>query len=126
MAKIEQAKHRLIYSLGRFDLPLSVKNGTETLALSFDFLAEQKVKGKIKPVMTGHLNGLVTINIKEANAVHRESMKEQMKERYRTVLGHFRHEVGHFYWEVLIRGHQKTTKPLPHFLAMRRRIMARP
>ncbi|WP_031425338.1 putative zinc-binding metallopeptidase [Flavimarina sp. Hel_I_48] len=102
--KIEGAKHRLIYSLQRFNLPLNINKNGEDLALSFDFLAPQKIKGEIKPVMTGHLHGLITINIKEANAVHRESMKEQMKERYRTVLGHFRHEVGHFYWEVLIRG----------------------
>lgn len=107
--KIERAKHRLIYSLQRFDLPLAIENGSENLSLSFDFLAPQKVKGEIKPVMTGHLNGLITINIKEANAVHRESMKEQMNERYRTVLGHFRHEVGHFYWEVLVRGNQENT-----------------
>ncbi len=108
--KVEQAKHRLIYSLERFDLPLSLENGSESLALSFDFLAEQKIKGEIKPVMTGHLNGLITINIKEANAVHRESMKEQMNERYRTVLGHFRHEVGHFYWEVLVRGYDENNE----------------
>ncbi|HEA29305.1 MAG TPA: hypothetical protein ENH91_04815 [Leeuwenhoekiella sp.] len=109
--KIERAKHRLIYSLQRFDLPLSIQNkDSETLALSFDFLAPQQVKGAIKPVMTGHLNGLITININEANAVHRESMKAKMKERYRTVLGHFRHEVGHFYWEVLVRANDKNHK----------------
>ncbi|MGB3773946.1 MAG: putative zinc-binding metallopeptidase, partial [Leeuwenhoekiella sp.] len=113
--KIERAKHRLIYSLQRFDLPFKIDKGDELLALSFDFLAPQRVKGEIKPVMTGHLHGLITINIKEANAVHRESMKAQMKERYRTVLGHFRHEVGHFYWEVLV---SSNTENLEAFTAL--------
>ncbi len=101
--KIEAAKHRLIYSLNRLNLPLNFSSETGAIALKFDFLAPQEIKGKITPVMTGHLNGLITLSLEEASPVHREAMKAKMKERYRTLLGHFRHEVGHFYWEVLIK-----------------------
>jgi hypothetical protein len=52
--------------------------------------------------MTGHADGLITLNLLEADAVEREKMRVEMNERYRTLLGHFRHEIGHYYWEVLI------------------------
>lgn len=100
--KIEQAKHRLVYSLKRFSLPTQRKIGAETIELKFDFLTPLEQNGQVLPVMTGHDHGLITLNIKEANAAYREKMKQQMEERYRTLLGHFRHEVGHFYWEILV------------------------
>ena len=52
--------------------------------------------------LTGHASGLVTLNIKEADDAERAKMREQMHEPYRTLLGHFRHEIGHYYWDVLI------------------------
>ena len=65
----------------------------------FDFLAdapEQKI-------MTGHENGVVTISLQEADDVAREKARTSLQEPYRTLLGHFRHEVGHFYWDRLVR-----------------------
>ena len=53
------------------------------------------------PVMTGHADGLITLDLAEAGDAHRERMREEMGEPYRTVLGHLRHEVGHYYWPVL-------------------------
>ncbi len=105
--KIEAAKRRLFYSLGKLDLPITFQLQDQTLALSFDFLASDP--NNASAVKTGHANGRITLNINEANAVHREYIKEQLSERYRTLLGHFRHEVGHFYWDALI-------KPNPDFL----------
>jgi hypothetical protein len=52
--------------------------------------------------MTGHANGLITLDINEADDAHREQVRVQMHEPYRTLLGHFRHEVGHYYWDRLI------------------------
>ena len=88
---LEGAKRRLVYSL--FELGLSIGDG-----LRFAFKADQ---GSEK-VVTGHHDGLITINIAEADDRFREKMRVQMGETYRTLLGHFRHEVGHFYWDRLV------------------------
>jgi len=97
-AKIESAKHRLIYSLLRQQLPFMSKQKDAAKGLCFDFVADEKDK----KVFTGHDNGLITINIAEADDIEREMAKRNMHEPYRTVLGHFRHEVGHYYWDMLI------------------------
>lgn len=75
--------------------------------LAFEFLSEKATKGE---VTTGHLNGVITINLAEADAVHREYMRKQMAEPYRTLIGHFRHEVGHYYWNVLIADNEERLK----------------
>jgi len=103
---LEVAKHRLVYSLLRLNLPFS-SGGTPGRAsvegaepLAFDFMADGSAGMK---VMTGHDNGIITINIEEADEAARVQHKLDLGERYRTLLGHFRHEVGHFYWDVLVR-----------------------
>ncbi|GAB3927274.1 zinc-binding metallopeptidase family protein [Larkinella terrae] len=96
---IETAKHRLIYSLRRMKLPIVGKSADPERGLSFDFLAD----GTQKRVRTGHMRGLITINIVEADDIEREMTRQKMDEPYRTVLGHFRHEIGHYYWDRLIR-----------------------
>lgn len=96
---IENAKHRLIYTLLKMKLPLMNKNADEEKGLTFDFLAD--LKGEPR-VLTGHDNGLITLNIVEADDVEREKLRKEMKEPYRTLIGHFRHEVGHYYWDRLI------------------------
>lgn len=101
--RLERAKHRLVYALLRFGLRVIDKTEAPEKGLAFDFLSDKKASGQGEPVRTGHLNGLITINIAEADNVHREYMRKQMAEPYRTLIGHFRHEVGHYYWERLIR-----------------------
>lgn len=95
--RIEVAKHRLFYSLLRLRLPLVTKS-EDPAGLAFDFLAPTD-----QPVMTGHLGGVVTINLAEADDSHRELQRGKMSEPYRTLLGHFRHEVAHYFWERIIR-----------------------
>jgi hypothetical protein len=96
---IETAKRRLIYSLLRFGLDFS-PGGPGCPGLAFEFLADTaptfQDSGR---VLTGHQNGLITLNIAEADPVLREKMREEMDEPYRTLLGHFRHESGHYFWE---------------------------
>lgn len=101
--KLEVEKRRLVYSLLSLELPLApTEPGAPQLA--FDFLAEPNaITDKSQRVMTGHADGLITININEANPSHREHMREAMEEPYRTLLGHFRHESGHYYWDLLVR-----------------------
>ena len=52
--------------------------------------------------MTGHNNGLITLALKEADDAVREQVREAMGEPYRTLLGHFRHESGHYFWDRLV------------------------
>src|SRR5437868_9942335 len=52
--------------------------------------------------MTGHKDGIVTMKVEEADDVTRVRVRTQMREPYRTLLGHFRHETGHYYWDRLI------------------------
>ncbi|MBN8788292.1 MAG: putative zinc-binding metallopeptidase [Terrimonas sp.] len=95
---LEIAKHRLIYSLIQLNLPIVSKIKDPVAGLLFDFMADDTQK-----VMTGHDEGVITINIAEADDIEREMARRNLDEVYRTVLGHFRHEVGHYYWDRLIR-----------------------
>lgn len=98
--RIEIAKHRLIYSLLRLGLAVAPRQGAESPGLAFDFLADLSPDQK---VMTGHNEGLITLNISEADEANRTRSKLDLGEKYRTLLGHFRHETGHYYWDVYIR-----------------------
>ena len=93
---MEEAKRRLVYDLCRLKLPLTSGGGVR---LAFDILSEDAQDG---PILTGHSAGLITLNLAEADDVERESRRVALREPYRTLLGHFRHEVGHFYWELLV------------------------
>lgn len=99
---LERAKHRLIYGLMRLGLPLTPKADHPEVGLAFDFLAPDVENPYGDQVMTGHARGLITINIREADDVERERFRANLAEPYRTVLGHFRHESGHYYWERLV------------------------
>lgn len=101
--EIEFAKHRLVYQLLRLRLPVVSKTEDLENGLCFDFLSQEDLNCTSKNIKTGHANGVITILISEADAVVREKVKQKMKERYRTLLGHFRHEVGHYFWDILIR-----------------------
>lgn len=96
-AKLETAKRRLIYTLMQLALPLSTKAYDPEQGLAFEF----KTPGP-DPVLTGHANGVITINANEADDAERERVRNQLHEPYRTLLGHFRHEIGHYYWDRLI------------------------
>ncbi|HAD26108.1 MAG TPA: hypothetical protein DDW95_14485 [Alphaproteobacteria bacterium] len=100
--KVELAKRRMIYGLLRFALPFRATATDNFPSLTFDFLSDDVFNPDAPPVITGHDNGVITLNIKEANPGERERIRMEMGEAYRTLLGHFRHEVGHYYWQVLI------------------------
>ncbi|MCK1359684.1 putative zinc-binding peptidase [Bradyrhizobium sp. 199] len=99
--ELEVAKHRLFYSLIRWKLPLRTRQDDPEHGLIFNFLADDPNSGE--KVLTGHDNGLITIALTEADTIVRERRRLEMGEPYRTLLGHFRHEVGHYFWDVLVR-----------------------
>ena len=101
--RLEVAKRRLIYSLVRLKLPFG--NAERAIGLQFEFLADSPEPAGPK-VLTGHNAGRITINLAEADDAEREKRRLAMHEPYRTLLGHFRHEIGHYYWDRLIDGNE--------------------
>ena len=117
-AKLEAAKRRLLYTLFQLGLAVSSKEEDPEHGLAFAFLGDASAESEFtqpidsqETVYTGHTQGLITINLAEADDIARTRIREQLREGYRTLLGHFRHEVGHYYWDLLI----KETSHLPTF-----------
>jgi hypothetical protein len=100
--RLETAKRRLVYTLLGLGLPVLEKKEPYDAGVEFQFLHDSP-SGDGQRVLTGHDNGLITINIAEADDVRREQQRQLQNEPYRTVLGHFRHEIGHYYWDRLIK-----------------------
>jgi len=100
-ARLEQAKRRMLYGLLSLGLPVQTREEDPAHGLGYRLLADEP--GANKPVLTGHVEGVITLNIAEADDAERERRKQALGEPYRTLLGHFRHEIGHYYWNLLIR-----------------------
>jgi hypothetical protein len=94
-ASAEQAKRRLIFELLELELPVVGWREREG-GLAFDFLSSAQ-----EPVSTGHADGVITLDLAEADAAEREQRRENLGEPYRTVLGHMRHEIAHYYQDIL-------------------------
>ncbi|MBX9582035.1 MAG: putative zinc-binding peptidase [Gemmataceae bacterium] len=99
--KIEVAKRRLVYTLLALRLPPAAR-ADDPAGLAFEFLADPDDPARPR-VLTGHAGGVITVNIAEADDATREQVRNQFHEPYRTLLGHFRHESGHYYWDRLVR-----------------------
>lgn len=102
--RIGQAQRHLFYSLLRLRIPIPNREQDPQGGLVFDFLEDEiGSDGSIMPAMTGHEEGLIAIRAAEADDLTREQARTSMNEPYRTLLGHFRHETGHFVWNKLVR-----------------------
>lgn len=101
--KLEATKRRAFYMLLR--LGLHIPNRSDTKPMLFDFLEDQRTNPNVTLdfVYTGHADGVITLNVAEADDSYRSATQELMNEAYRTLLGHFRHELGHFYWMQLFQ-----------------------
>ena len=103
-AKIELAKRYVFRALLRWRLPHPSKTDDPERGLAFDFLGDVATgSGPAQQVMTGHDNGLITLNVAEGDDAEREKRRAALGEEYRTLVGHFRHEIGHYYWDRLVR-----------------------
>jgi hypothetical protein len=96
-AEAEKAKRRLIVELYELKLPIVGRDEDPEYGLAFDLLSSEFDK-----VYTGHHNGVITLDLAEGDDVHREQLRVEMEEPYRTLLGHFRHEIGHYYYYRLV------------------------
>jgi uncharacterized protein YjbJ (UPF0337 family) len=108
--RMEMEKRRVLYTLARLGLSPLAKSESPG-GLAFDFLAPQSGQ----TVMTGHLEGVITLNIYEADDVYREHQRRNLREPYRTLIGHFRHEIGHYYWDRFFRGLPNNDSALVRF-----------
>ncbi|WP_284427222.1 putative zinc-binding peptidase [Acidovorax sp. SUPP1855] len=104
--QIEHAKRQLYYTLAKLGLEPAPPGESP----AFEFLADQPGY----PVITGHSSGTITLNIAEADDDERARRRLALHEPYRTLIGHLRHESGHFYWDRLLRDQGK----LDHFRAV--------
>ncbi|MCP5560884.1 MAG: putative zinc-binding metallopeptidase [Verrucomicrobiaceae bacterium] len=94
-ARMETAKHRLMYTLLSLGISLPSKAADAKNGLAFDIVSSVS-----NPEVTmGHLNGVITVNLEEADDTYRQINRQQLGERSRTLLGHFRHESGHYLWQ---------------------------
>jgi hypothetical protein len=93
----EAAKRRLVVELDVLGLPIVTRQEDPEHGLAFDLLSSVG-----ENVVIGHADGIITIDLAEGDDAHRERVRAEMAEPYRTMLGHFRHEIGHYYESVLV------------------------
>lgn len=104
----ERAKRRLMFSLLQLGLPFLGLGAKQ--ALRFRLLADERVETgglyppRQDPIHIGHYDGCLTLDVGEADDARREAIRDRMHEPYRTMLGHLRHESGHYFWYVLVDG----------------------
>jgi len=95
----EIAKRRLVMELTELGLPITGRDVDPESGLCFDLLSSARAR-----VITGHDDGVITLDLAESDDVHREQLRTSMDEPYRTLLGHFRHEIGHYYFALVTPG----------------------
>lgn len=111
---LEAAKRRLFYELDQLGLRFGQDGEVVDPPLRFDFKADViptggywRSIGDHEQVFTGHVDGRITINIREADDAAREKLRVELGEPQRTLIGHFRHEIGHYFWERLVKGRRE-------------------
>jgi len=96
--RLEVAKRRLFFTLARLRLMPAEPPAGQAVGPMFEF--RQDLPGQ--PVLTGHDQGVITLNVAEADDEERVRRRVALHEPYRTLLGHLRHESGHYYWDGLV------------------------
>lgn len=104
--RAEAAKRRLFYTLARLGLVATRPPSGQRDGPVFEFLAD--LPGQ--QVLTGHREGVITLNVAEADETERVRRRVALHEPYRTLLGHLRHESGHFYWDRLVPAAGRATE----------------
>lgn len=108
-ARVEHDKQRLVAALIVLGLPVASRLSEDPEhGLAFDLLSKS---ASSTPILIGHADGVITLDVDEADDAHRESVRGAMNEPYRTMLGHLRHESGHYYWSRLVDGSTEWHEP---------------
>ena len=99
LLELETAKRRVLSNLKGIGIAVVPRSDDPERGLAFDFLESLD---EAAPVMTGHASGVITLNVEEADDDYRERNRESLAEPYRTIVGHLRHELGHYFWDRLV------------------------
>jgi hypothetical protein len=100
--RIELAKRRLVASLIALGLPVASRVDEDPArGLAFDLLHEDETHAR---VLSGYRDGIVTLNIEEADEARRQRVRAVLHQPSRTLLGHLRHDIGRYYWQRLVAG----------------------
>ena len=91
-ARAEAAKRHVLVGLMQWGWFTARDTGARP---EFHMLAEATASGRVNIVM-GHDDGVVTIDLLEADSAERVRRREMLGEPYRTMIRHFRHEIAHF------------------------------
>lgn len=108
-ADAEAAKRRLLHQLRALGLPVIDRSVDPAHGVAFELLSSRG-----RNVITGHDAGVITLDLSESDDAHREFVRQQLGEPYRTVLGHLRHEIGHYFWPSLVEQQAR----VPEFRAL--------
>lgn len=100
-ARLEAAKRRALRELMRLGLPIPGRADYPENGLVFEWKSTADTPDN-SPVLTGHDHGCIVISLDEVDDVERLRRRIDLGEAYRTLLGHMRHEIGHYYWDILI------------------------
>lgn len=84
LVQARTAKRRLLFALSALGLNTDSRRSNPETGLQFEFLEDGNMGAK---VLTGHDNGLITMNIAEADDALREGMRAEMHEPYRPCSG---------------------------------------
>ncbi|WP_028474273.1 zinc-binding metallopeptidase family protein [Nocardioides alkalitolerans] len=95
----EAAKRRLVVELDTRGFPVVGRDEDPESGLCFDMLSSVD-----QNVVIGHADGVITIDLAESDDARRERVRVDLGEPYRTMLGHLRHEVGHYIEYRLVQG----------------------
>lgn len=98
LAETAKSLRRLLFQLMDLSLPTEPYH-RQDMGLAFDLISS---RSSGTPVIIGHAHGVITIDLAESLDAHRETLRVRLGEPYRTMLGHFRHEVGHYYQAILV------------------------
>ena len=104
LRRFDRAKRQLVASLLRQQLlprHLYLSRGRR---LEINLLQDKRDNAEVSDdfVTTGHFNGVISINAREADPLRVEETRQQFREKYRTLLGSLRHESGHYFWLALV------------------------
>lgn len=93
-AEAERSKRWVLANLSRWGWFTGADAGQDPV---FHMLAEETRDGETNVVM-GHNEGLLTINVDEVDPSKRVALREDLNEPLRTMIGHFRHELAHYFF----------------------------
>lgn len=92
LARAERAKRWVLANLSNWGWFTQADPGPRP---RFRMMSE-RIGDSEEPVMMGHANGIITINVTEADELIRLQRQHQLREQYRSMVGHLRHEIAHF------------------------------